>query len=217
MPVYFHITNKLRLCYELASGVWMTAFPPTQSHQTKQANPFTFNQNQMLSGIFKMLLRLTSSHKCHPSCQNEPGNVHPPHQWRLLHRWGMGSYGQQPPASYLSQNCISHRSKQTVETLQETQFRQWNFALAVMKKWALLKVLLLFMKSTVVKYAEYLTLRGFNLITYKHFLVSLFYKPKFWAMRVPATNVHDDWYSTIYIYLVSKYFLRKKVQKSIFN
>lgn len=146
-----------------ARGVWMTAFPPTQSHQTKQANPFTFNQNQMLSGIFKMLLRLTSSHKCHPSCQNEPGNVHPPHQWRLLHRWGMGSYGQQPPASYLSQNCISHRSKQTVETLQETQFRQWNFGLVVMEKWALLKVLLLFMKSTMVKYAESLKLKGWKL------------------------------------------------------
>lgn len=67
-----------------------------------------------------MFSRLTSSRMCHPSCQNEPGNGRPPHLWRLLHRWGRGSCGRRPPASFLYQNRTSHRSKQKAEILDFT-------------------------------------------------------------------------------------------------
>lgn len=65
--------------------------------------------------------RLTSSHMYHPSCQNEPGSGRPPRRWRLLHRWGRGSSGRRPPASFLSQNCPSRRSKQKAVMLEMTE------------------------------------------------------------------------------------------------
>lgn len=136
LSIYFHFTNwgsVMKWTEWSASRVRLTAFPPAKSNFH-----LLLTETRCFRGIFRMFLRLTSSHMCHPSCQNEPGNGRRPHQWQLLHRWGMGSYGQQPPASYRSQNYISHQSKQTAEILQITWTSgnrdRLNCGLAVMWK-----------------------------------------------------------------------------------